>query len=308
VFIQPNITVPSLQFSGHETFPLRQLWLKKAYESLRQCGAEAPKSTFSDERAIMRFGVGKNMVTSIKHWALACDFMGETERGNYASTFLAEALLGKEGLDPFIEYPATAWIIHWKLAGVGTKSTTWWWLFNCVMQQTFDKETILKGIADYCRAVNHKVSASTLRRDVDVCIASYLPRTANSTAEDVAEPVLSELPLLQQHLGSRTLISFLRGPKTSLPDGIFCYALLEFWERREMTAVLSFEKIAHDYGSPGRVFKLDEYSLGERLVRLENLTKGALRWTDSAGIRQISRGPSVNLNNLKLRMLEAAYG
>ena len=303
-----NVTLPSLQFSGHETFPLRQLWLRKAYDNLRQAGAEAPKSTFTDEQAIVRFGVGKNMATSIRHWALACDFMWETGRGNYAPTALAESLFGDGGLDPFFEHPASAWMIHWKLAGMGTKSTTWWWLFNCVVQQSFDKEVLFRGITDYCSNAKYKVSENTLRRDIDVCIASYMPRTTSSTYEDVAEPVLSELPLLQEHIGSRAVFSFVRGPKASLPDGMFCYALVEFWNCHPQTSVLSFEKIAHEYGSPGRVFKLDEYSIGERVVRMEDLTKGALRWTDSAGIRQINRAASVDVNKLKLRLLEAAYG
>ena len=71
-------------FSGHETFPLRQMWLKKT------CSYAAPdgsidKSVFSNDEAIAKFGVGKNMVASIKHWALACEVMRE-EDGNFKLT------------------------------------------------------------------------------------------------------------------------------------------------------------------------------------------------------------------------------
>ena len=51
-------------FSGHETFPLRQMWLKKAFDESIERGL-IRKSTFSDENAIASFGVGKNMVASI---------------------------------------------------------------------------------------------------------------------------------------------------------------------------------------------------------------------------------------------------
>lgn len=65
-------------FSGHETFPLRQMWLKKAFETRGQNGRVA-KSDFTDDSAIAYFGVGKNMVASIKHWALACGVFVEDE-------------------------------------------------------------------------------------------------------------------------------------------------------------------------------------------------------------------------------------
>ena len=43
------------QFSGHETFPLRQLWLKKAFDAVqdRPYFGEAPKHIFADEEAIV---------------------------------------------------------------------------------------------------------------------------------------------------------------------------------------------------------------------------------------------------------------
>ena len=59
----------SPQFSGHETFPLRYGWLKKAFdrvvETENQPGNRA--ACWGDD-AIARFGVGKNMVASMRHW------------------------------------------------------------------------------------------------------------------------------------------------------------------------------------------------------------------------------------------------
>jgi hypothetical protein len=305
VLYPSNIVPPSLHFSGHETFPLRQLWLRKAYENIRELKPSAPKMTFSDEEAIVRFGVGKNMAMSIRHWALACGMMQEGENGGFVPTDLARKIF--EEFDPYSEHPATAWLLHWQLAGIGHKSTTWWWLFNCIPQQTFDRDAVISSLKSHCEHAKHKVSGSTLLRDVDVCLASYVPRTAASSKEDVAEPILAELPLLQQHTGTSSGFSFRRGPKTSLPDGLFAYALIDYWTMRTKLAVLPFDRIAYDYGSPGRVFKLDETSVGERVVRLEALTKGALVWTDSSGIRQVNRTVDQFTPELKLKLLEAAY-
>jgi hypothetical protein len=76
IMIQLPPNVPP-QFSGHETFPLRQLWLRKAFDAVAESGEPAPRSVFADEEAIVRFGVGKNMATSIRFWATACEIIEE---------------------------------------------------------------------------------------------------------------------------------------------------------------------------------------------------------------------------------------
>lgn len=297
-----NANPSSLHFSGHETFPLRQLWLRKAYENLPRSG-EAPKSVFASEDAIVRFGVGKNMVMSIRHWALACGFLAEGVNGGYVATSLARKIF--EGLDPYLEHPASAWLIHWQLAGIGRKSTTWWWLFNRIPQQNFDREAIFQSIKQYCLETRHKISDSTLRRDVDVCLSSYQSRSTTGSKEDVAESVLAELPLIQAT--SSNSFTFVRGPKKTLPDALFAFALIQYWEQTHATAVLPFEKIVHDYGSPGRVFKLDDNSVGERVHAIEEVTRGALVWTDSGGIRQVNRRVEKFDTALIDSLLEASF-
>ena len=60
----------SPQLSGHETFPLRYGWLKKAFDAVQDSkDTEDNRTVFSGADAIARFGVGKNMVASMRHWA-----------------------------------------------------------------------------------------------------------------------------------------------------------------------------------------------------------------------------------------------
>lgn len=307
-----GVTPPHVHFSGHETFPLRQLWLRKAYDAVSaQISSQnpaAPKSVFADEEAIVRFGVGKNMVGSIRHWALATEFMVEGENGGYRPTELADSILAAGGLDPFCENPTTTWIVHWKLTSVARRSTTWWWVFNCIVEQTFDKPAAVRGLTRVCGDRGWKVSESTLVRDVDVCLASYVPRAMNSSREDAAEPILAELSLIQAHSGGRGLFTFKRGPKRTLSPALFAYAVLDFWSRKPQgPTVLAFETILHDYGSPGRVFKLDEASVAEYIQVLDKLTDGALRWSDTSGVRQVHRMGNVFDGALAERLLRMAY-
>ena len=243
------------------------------------------------------------MVMSIRHWALACGFLEIGAKGGYIATPLARAIF--ETLDPYLEHPASAWLIHWQLAGIGRKSTTWWWLFNRIPQQYFDREAIFHSIKQYCVERRHKISDSTLRRDVDVCLASYQSRPTIGSKEDVAESVLAELPLIQAT--NSNSFCFVRGPKKSLPDALFAFALIQYWEQTQAFAVLPFEKIVHDYGSPGRVFKLDDNSVGERVHALEEVTRGALVWTDSGGVRQVNRKVEKFDAALIKSLLEASF-
>lgn len=295
-------------FSGHETFPLRQMWLKKAFDRAVSTGI-IPKSTFTDDSAIAEFGVGKNMVASIRHWALACNVMTEegAPSGSYKLTDAAIAILQDGGLDPYAENPTTAWYAHWWLAGKGNRATTWKWLFNHVTIPSFSREDLEGPLAEYARSldVNRKLSPATLSRDIETCLRGYAPRSAGASPEDYAEPMLGELGLIYEERKGQ--FAFRRGPKATLHDAMFTYALLDFWESTAPgLSSLAFEAIAFGEASPGRVFKLDEDSIAERLLAIEDITRGALTWTDTAGLRQVHRKVD-KTEKLRRQMIERAY-
>ena len=295
-------------FSGHETFPLRQMWLKKVYDRADSLD-HVHKSTFSSDDAIAEFGVGKNMVASIRHWALACNVITEdgAPTGSYVITDHAKAVLSDTGLDPYAEKPTTAWYAHWWLAGKGHRATTWRWLFNFVTTPTFSREDLETPLAEYARSLdpNRKLSMATLSRDIETCIRGYAPRSVGGSPEDYAEPMLGELGLIYEERKGH--FSFRRGPKPTLHDGMFAYALLDFWRNTAPgLSSLPFEAIAYGEGSPGRVFKLDEDSVADRLLGLEELTRRDLSWTDTAGLRQVHRKADITPKLLQ-RMIEKAY-
>jgi len=51
------------KFSGHQTFGFRYGWLEKGVGGVDECA-----TLFSEPDALVRLGVGKNMVASIRHW------------------------------------------------------------------------------------------------------------------------------------------------------------------------------------------------------------------------------------------------
>lgn len=272
-----------VQFAGHETFPLRLLWLKKAYEAI---GDAAPVGTFQEQAAIARFGVGRNMAASIRHWAVASGFFEEEGR-IIRPTPLGRLILSDDGYDPYVERPATVWLAHWHIASTPEHTTTAYYAFNALAAIEFDPGTLVEELLSLVEQNGWRATRGTLKRDVEVFLRSYVRRD-DSQSEDAAEPLLAELGLVREaRLGG--WYEFVRGPKPSLPAGVFAYALDHFWERQGRSTALTAEQICFAPGSPGRVFKLDEDSLVSRLMAIHEITDGAWLWTDTAGLRQIQR-------------------
>src|SRR5436309_10342574 len=109
-------------FSGHETFPFRYPWLKKGFDAVREDG-----EVFVRDDAITTLGVGKNMVRSIRHWCLAAGILEENREGlsGLRPTALGTLLLADAGLDPYLDDPATLWVLHWQIASDRSRASTW---------------------------------------------------------------------------------------------------------------------------------------------------------------------------------------
>ena len=287
------------QFSGHETFPLRYGWLKKAYDAVddRRDDPDS-KAAFTRDDAIAHFGVGKNMVASMRHWAGACGIIEDGETSNkIVTTALGDTVFGAHGYDPYMEHPASVWMLHWNLAGHPQK-TTWYWSFNNFPGAAFERDRLVKAlekvVAD--RAWS-RVATATIRRDVECFLRTYVARrpSVNASPEDTLESPLAELGLIKA-TGKRDGFRFVRGPKSTLGNGVFLYSLIDFWKGFTTSQTLSFEAIAHEPGSPGRVFLLDENDVADRLLSLEDFTNGAFRWSETAGLKQVLRDADLNLN------------
>jgi len=276
------------QFAGHETFPLRLLWLKKAFDAVAD---GAPIGTFQEQDAIARFGVGRNMAASIRYWALASRFFEESDKRIYPSA-LGALVLADTGFDPYVEQTSTVWLTHWHIASTAHMTTTAYYAFNALAAIEFDPATLIEELLGLVSARGWRATRGTLKRDVEVFLRSYV-RRGDALNEDAAEPLLAELGLIREaRLGG--WYEFVRGPKPSLHDGVFAYALAQFWERQGGSTALTAEQICYAPGSPGRVFKLDEDSVITRLMRLDEITDEAWQWTDTAGLRQIQRRADID--------------
>ena len=189
-----------LQFAGHETFPLRYGWLNKAFDEVSRLAHDPEGDTnaiFNEDASIALFGVGKNMVVSMRHWALAAGVIrsGEDEsrsRPNRLEPSPFGELLLRDG-DPYLEHPASLWLIHWNLASRPGRATTWYWAFNELSEPSIDRELLtdrlMRRIASLRasgRMKEFRVTEATVKRDVECFVRTYLPRpiSGRSVQED----------------------------------------------------------------------------------------------------------------------------
>lgn len=280
------------QFSGHETFPLRYGWLKKVFDAVYEVEKQQDKSKTKDlflsDSAIARFGVGKNMVASMRHWAASSNVIDEDEDKDIVTTDLARLLLKDNGLDPWMENTSSIWAFHWHIASSSAKAT-YIWLFSHFNNNQFDRSLITQSLVSLCGELGWKASAATLKRDVECLVRAYVSKPSKSEefTEDQIESPLAELGLIQP-LNRNDTFQIKRTSQPSLGDGAFMYALIDFWKKYTNTArTLSLETVAYEPCSPGRVLCLDEDSVADRLYAIEKASDGVLTWSETAGLRQI---------------------
>ncbi|MBC8136407.1 MAG: DUF4007 family protein [Fibrella sp.] len=81
----PDTLTPA--FSGHQTFVFRYPWLKKGVDALTRDPA-----VFRSPDAIVRLGVGKNMVDAIRHWTLSTGNPRNCSAYSVTGSFASHAL------------------------------------------------------------------------------------------------------------------------------------------------------------------------------------------------------------------------
>lgn len=297
---------PTYSFSGHQTFPFRYAWLPKGVQ-----GVARDSELFWRNEALTTLGVGKNMVDSIRHWCEATRLIESDSRASRSRVLpLGKFLFGSgrsvRGVDPFLEDPATLWLLHWQLTARPMPASTWYLAFTKWGRTTFTREQLAKWIFGVARqSTASRSSQASIKRDVDVFLRTYAPNRVDRRRplEDSFDCPLAELGLIREV--EPGLYEFAVGRKASLPASILVYSLLEFWEDAAPNQeTLSLERMLFDAGSPGAAFKLDDKAA---IQLLESLPRSApIRYDETAGLRTIIRNRSAGIAT-RNQVLEAHY-
>ena len=287
-------------FSGHETFPLRHGWLEKAYHAV----VKHEKNPFSEDDAIAEFGVGKNMVSAIKYWSLATGFL-EAENDQIRVSSYSRILI-ENARDPFLEDLDTIWKIHYELVK-NPSNTSVHWLFSYFNENIFDRNLVASRMTDYLRLHGLREPAEkTLLTDINVTLANYCTSNSSSRREDDIGSPLCELKLIRRGEDNRFVFNL--GSKRTLSQELFLECLVNYWEHetkrlRQNINAFKLEDLLHEPLTPGRIFLLNEKELAERLESIEEVSHGALIWSETAGISEVRKTNHYNHQDLSLKWL-----
>jgi hypothetical protein len=148
--------MPNYRVSGHETFPCRYTWLPKVVQWLN----EGPNVFRDEDEAMVRLGVGKNMVRAIRFWADVTGVSCDDGKGNFQVSSIGSQLLGNRGHDPFLEDVKTLWLLHWKLATNVEPLLAWEYLLNRWQKFDFTRSEALQFLHEEAARLDKKLFGS----------------------------------------------------------------------------------------------------------------------------------------------------
>lgn len=270
--------IKKFTFSGHESFPCKTLWLKKGYDFITNGG------DFNADEAVVRLGVGKNMVSSIRYWIKAFGF--NNERTNWIAEYIFDTVDGK---DPFVEDIGTLWLLHFLL--IYTEEASLYNLFFVDFQKErreFDRSQVVSFVKRKMAEAGKDTlfNENTVKKDVGVLLLNYcLPKNPQSN-EDFST-LLMDLDLLRQMErrwsdveGRDRYVFNIEGKRQVVPE-IFLFAILMMKDESD-------KSISYDIMQElGLIFCMNDLEVIDMLKLLSEKYSDSLAYSDVAGIRQL---------------------
>ena len=268
-------------FSGHESFACRYGWLPKLYDA----AVDDPALFASDDDAMLRLGLGRNMVKSLRFWG---DVFGltETRGGKLRVTAFARRLLDPaDGLDPYLETPSALWRLHWRLtvqAGLGAWSVAFFETFD----REITRERFVAAVRSRASQARGTITSGTAANHVDVFLRTYAGSDYSDGApEETLGSPFQELELLRTAASAGIpTVRFLRGPKRTLDTKALAFVLEDFWRcTAPGSATLSLRSLMLSHAAPGAVLLLDEPALYDNIEALCSRSRSLALRSDGSG-------------------------
>lgn len=264
-------------FSGHESFPCKSMWLKKGYDYL------VNDNMFTDPDAVVKLGVGKNMVQSIRFWLKAFGLLKDDEVTDIAKYLFDD----KNGKDPYAEDNFTLWILHYLL--VMTNFSSIYHLVFIDLQREkkeFDKKQLLSFIKRKCNVPEQKnvFNENTVNKDIRVFLQNYLSPTNPKTNEEYAN-LLLELGLLRENEGKYSFNELSMGQINPL---IILFALVHIAGEDKTISFDKLQELSLVFCIPISSFLIIVRSLSEKYSK-------EINYTDNSGIRNVQFLKKINI-------------
>lgn len=179
-----------IKMKGHESFSIREGWLTKGLFEV----ASNPK-VFSEKDQTDIFGIGTNMVKSLKYWLQATKLIEESKKNEYKLSDLGRLIFDN---DKYFEKKLTLYLIHLNLVMNTDKAFIWNLFFNKCHFKSFSKKDLFEQISELLEIDNYEFNEKVLADEISVLLKTYTIDENEGTPEDNFICPLTELKLIKK--------------------------------------------------------------------------------------------------------------
>lgn len=256
-------------FSGHESFHCKTTWLKRGFDFIND------GHSFNDEDAVVKLGVGKNMVSSIRYWMKSFGLLNQDNTLTLLADFLYNDRTGK---DKFNEDVSTLWLLHYSLVRNEAAS-----IYNFTFKEfhkqrnEFEREHLLGYIKRRCieDGCQYLYNENTVKKDIGVLLQNYVEPESRNHEEFTA--LLQGLNLIKRMSKNSYGFNYINHSKMT-PE-VFLHAIIQ----EKDGASVSFDLLL----DIALVFCMTTSDLIDIINKLCALYSKELVYSDIAGIKQL---------------------
>jgi hypothetical protein len=264
-----------IRLQGHEKFALRDGWLTKGLSIIDK----RPDAFLGSEGPDL-FGIGNNMVKSLRYWMKAFKLIEENPGVGAKLSELGKIILQN---DVYLEKNFTLWILHSQIAKNIADATTWYMFFNKCNVIDMEKDEIEKilyrEISQY--VMGQPFSENSLKNDVDVLLNMYSKNKVNSDPEDKSQSPFANLGLVKN---TENLYSQTSPKRRDIDEWVVLYELAEMMRDKNE---ISIERVLNGTCGISHIYQVKPVLANELLDRLD--AAEYIRVDRTAGLDMIYR-------------------
>ena len=267
----------NLRFAGHETFHCKHFWLKKGYDFTNE------RNSFKENDAVVKLGVGKNMVSSIQFWMNAFGIYEEDEISEFGNN-----IFNNDGFDSFLEDEGSLWLLHYKLLSKNY-SSIYKLAFINFRKTRISSEFTSKQLEDFISKLliseGVNFSQKSIENDVKVFIRNYvsLYKKGAKSLEDDFSSLLINLDIISivpdSHIEGLQVFKLLYNAKENLPSEVLLFSILDSFDGEMSIAVNDIQNEISD------LFLCNREGTEAKLIELQD--KGYIVYKDDSGRKEI---------------------
>ncbi len=265
------------RFAGHETFHCKHFWLKKGFDFTSE------RNSFKENDAVVKLGVGKNMVSSIQFWMNAFGIYEEDEISEFGNN-----IFNNDGFDAFLEDEGSLWLLHYKLLSKNY-SSIYKLAFINFRKTRISSEFTSKQLEDFISKLliseGVNFSQKSIENDVKVFIRNYvsLYKKGAKSLEDDFSSLLINLDIISivpdSHIEGLQVFKLLYNAKENLPSEVLLFSILDSFDDEMSIAVNDIQNEISD------LFLCNREGTEAKLIELQD--NGYIVYKDDSGRKEI---------------------